>query len=179
MPSELENAFEKLVASKKPASAVALAKLLASEFLNDLNKVIQAEPFSSLKLITASTDIYNKGQALSGDAFSAYIKETKGDKLFFKKIARVAELDTALQTAFFFPYDSLELWFSVESVKDATHVEMFYKSGEVVFKGFEAQAPAIVYEMINPDGDFYRAVIERHFNAWLAAEKERTGQNSF
>lgn len=179
MPPEIENAFEKLIASRKLSNAQALAKILSEEYLTDLKKVIAGEPFSSLRLISSTTDIYNRGEALSSNALEAYIRETKGTKRFFKKIAAVKEFDRSIRDAFFFPSDPLEFWFGVEEKKSSGQIEIFYRSGEIIFKGFETTIPIVVYEMLNPDGGMFKALTKHHFNRWLKESKDELAVDSF
>lgn len=173
MPPELESTFERLIASRKPSSAQAMAKIMSNEFLSDLKMMISGEPFSALRLITATTDIYNKGEAISSQALEAYMRETRGTKTFFRKTVGVAELDLSIRDAFFFPADALDLWFGAETVKGHDRIELFCKSGEIIFKGFETTTPIEVYEIINPEGDFFKLLVKHHFREWLAEVKDQ------
>lgn len=173
MPPELESALEKLTVTKTPAGAQALTRLMAEEYYNDLKRIVAGDPLSSLKLISAYTDIYNRGQALSKEALDAYIKESKGTRSFFKKEWTVKGLAGPIQEEFFFPFPILELWFGVVAVKDARQVEALCRVGEAVFKGFESNRPTVVYELLNPDGNFFKALMTHHFDAWFAEEKDK------
>jgi hypothetical protein len=166
IPPEMENAFEKLLASRKETNAQALAKVLSEEYLRDLKSIISGESFSSLKLISSTTDIYNKGEALSINALEAYIRETKGTKRFFKKVVAVKELDKSIQEAFFFPSDTLEFWFGVEKTRGSEEIEIFYKNGKIIFRGFETTIPIVVYEILNTNGAIFKALLQHHFKKW-------------
>ncbi len=172
MPPELESTFEKLIASRKQSSAQAMAKIMSNEFLSDLKLMISGEPFSALRLITATTDIYNKGEAISSQALEAYMRETRGTKTFFRKTVPVEDLDDSLQEAFYFPCDDIDLWFGVETIKGHDRIELFCKSGEIIFKGFETTTPIEVYEIINPEGEFFKLLVQHHFRPWLAEVKD-------
>jgi len=174
MPPELDSAFEKLIGSKKASSAQAMAQVMANKYLSDLKRIVAGEPFSSLRLITCTTDIYNRGQALSESALTAYMKETRGRKRFFQRTVEVHDLHPSIQEQFFFPSTPLEFWFGIEVVDGAEEVAAFYRSGEIIFKGFEARTPTVVYEMINVEGKFFKAVRQHHFQQWLyEAEREQ------
>lgn len=166
MPPELDVAFERLIGSRKAGGAEALSTVMSNEFLGDLKKVTAGEPFSALRVITSSTDIYNKGQAVSDPALTAYMSETKGTKRFFKKTVTQHELNPYIQESFFLPVSPIELIFGYEIVKGAEVVEMFHRTGEISFKGFEAGAPTVIYEMLNQDGEFYRSLLKHHFHEW-------------
>ncbi|MBI5641947.1 MAG: hypothetical protein HY954_00575 [Deltaproteobacteria bacterium] len=171
IPPELDSAFEKLITNAKPQNAQALTQIMANEFYSDLKRIVAGETFSSLRLISSNTDIYNKGQALSINALEAYIKETRGSKFFFKKTVDAGELDPAIQEQYFFPSSTLEFRFGIEAVKGVERIEAFYRSGEVVFKGFEANTPMVIYEMINSEGEFFRLLVKFHFHKWLEEAK--------
>jgi len=172
MPPEIENAFERLVATRKLSNAKALAQLISEDYMSDLEKIISGEPFSSLRLVTAITDIYNKGQALSEAALMAYMKETRGVKRFFNRVVPVKELHPSIQEAFFFPADPLELFLGAGVIKGATEAEGFLKSGEVIFRGFETSPPTVIYEMLDPEGDFFISLVRHHLSDWLEEAKE-------
>lgn len=177
LPPELDNAFEKLVYSRMAANSKAMAQVLANEFLNDVNRIISGEPFSNLKVISPTADIYNKGEVLSLNALEAYIKEGKGSKWFFRKQVRPEDLHQSIRDEFFFPFEPLDFWFSHEQVKGADKVEAFCKIGEVIFKGFEEATPMPVYEIVNSEGDFFKALMKHHFREWRdEARKERTAE---
>ena len=167
LPPELDRAFEKLIINRKASSAQAMTQVMANEFFSDLKKIISGDPFSSLRVVSTTTDIYNKGHAISASALHAYMKESKGVKFFFKKIIGLEELDDSIKDAFFFPNDTLEFWFGVESAKKGETVEAYYRNGEVIFKGFEANTPTVIYEIINMEGEFGKALLKCHFQEWL------------
>ncbi|GMR04290.1 MAG: hypothetical protein BMS9Abin23_0183 [Thermodesulfobacteriota bacterium] len=166
MPPDLERAFEKLIANRKLSNAKALSGLITENYLSDFKKIISGEPFSSLRLVTSITDIYNKGEALSHDALDAYMKETRGGRRFFKKALPADELDESIGDAFFFPHKDLEFIFSV-GTKGKHDIDVFNNSGQLIFRGFETSSPTTVYEMLDPEGDFYKALIEHHFSQWF------------
>ncbi len=172
MPPELENAFEKLISRGTPATAKAMSKVMANEFLSDLGKIIAGEAFTSLRLISASTDIYNKGQALSESALDAYIRETRGTKMFFKKTVDTSDFDESIREAFFFPSETLEFRFGVVVVRGIEQIEGFVKAGEVIFKGFEASTPVTVYEMLNPESEFFKSILKHHARHWVEEAKK-------
>ncbi|MBI5344354.1 MAG: hypothetical protein HZB83_03310, partial [Deltaproteobacteria bacterium] len=144
-----------------------------------LKKIISGEPFSYLRLITAATDIYNKGQALSQEALTAYMRETKATKRFFKKTVQVSELNSEIRESYFFPADTIEFWFGVESLKGAERVEVFFRTGEVTFKGFEVSTPTVIYEMLNTEGEFFKTLVKGHFHAWLEEAKKSREAEAF
>ncbi len=166
MPPEFDNAIDKLLTNRDPVTAQAMAQVLAKEYLDDLKKIISGAPFTSLRLVTYITDIYNKGQAFSEEALEAYMKETRGTRFFFRRTVKVEELAPEIRERFFFPQDPLEFVFGVENIQGTEVVEAFYRCGEVAFKGFEAATPTVVYEILNREGEFFKALVKHHFQRW-------------
>jgi hypothetical protein len=174
MTPELDEAIERLIARKEAPNVKANAQVVASGYYNDLKKLVEGAPFSSLRLLVSSTDIYNKGRAITKEALEAYINETKGTRFYFKKVIRASKLHTSIRDSFFFPKDELELWFGVEVKEGVEMVEGFSGSGEVVFKGFESATPTVVYEILDNEGPFFKALKTYHFRTWL--EEAKSGQ---
>jgi hypothetical protein len=73
---------------------------------------------------------------------------------------------------FFFPREELELWFGVEVKEGMEFIEGFVGSGEIAFRGFESKPPIVVYEMLDNEGPFFRALREHHFRIWLEDAKK-------
>ena len=175
MPIELDAAFERLAASRKSAVADAMARVMGKEFVGDLQKIVNGEAFSTLRLITVTTDIYNKGQAISFEALHAYIRERRGTRRFFKKIIKAAYLSEHIKELFFFPSETLEFIFGYEVERGIEIVECFSRVGEVIFKGFEASTPIVIYEIVKVDGSFFQALIQEHFQPWKAEAEKGDG----
>ncbi|MBI3752747.1 MAG: hypothetical protein HY266_01715 [Deltaproteobacteria bacterium] len=166
LPPSLDDRLEKMVLHKEAAEAKSLAQLLAQECFNDFGRIISGEPFSSLRILSAASDIYNKGQALSEEALQAYMKEGKGRGFFFKREVQVSELHKEIQDAFFFPLKLLELWFAVFATEGIKYIEVFCKAGEIIFRGFESASPTVVYEIVNKDSEFFKLLVHNHFDTW-------------
>lgn len=171
LPFELDGDIDKITTGWSIDIKV-VAQHIANEAYGDLAKLSDGLPMSSLRSLEEKTGIYNKGQALSEEAFDAYVRENKGHKFFFTKVVEVSELTDAIREAFFFPKKELELHFSFEVREGMELVECFVKSGELVFKGFESKKPTVAYEMVNKDGPFFHALIESHFKGWLDEVKK-------
>ncbi len=173
VPSEVDGGINTLEKRAGEVDKRGLATQVANEFFAELKRLGTGVPTSALKSLESSVDIYNKGQAISEEALRAYIKETKGVKLFFTRRIKTSELDPAFAKVFFLPMSVLELQFAYESKDGLTTVDCFVKSGEVVFKGFEAKKPTVVYEIVDKSGQFYRMITEKYFNSWLTDAKNK------
>jgi hypothetical protein len=172
MPSEMDEAVEALTEGARGGDPKTMAEAMASGFYNDLKKLERGASFGSLRLLVTSTYIYNRGSAITKDALDAYMRETKGASFFFKKVVKPAELDAEIRNSFFFPAGELEFWFGIEVKKGIETVEGFALIGEVVFKGFESAPPTVVYEILDNEGPFFRALNAYHFSKWRAEAKK-------
>lgn len=171
IPPEFDQLIERFISGSKDEDADTLAKRISEEYLADLHKLKKGKPFSSLKLFSSTSDLYNKGEAMSEDALRAYINETRGIKFFFKRSVQVNEFSDTLQKAFYFPKETLELIFSYRKVQGFDHIEIFYRVGEVIFKGFEGVTPTVVYELIKKDSEIFKAIRKDHFKGWYEEAK--------
>lgn len=175
IPPEFDSTIAALIARKKTADVKAITTWLAKEFFTDLASLAGGAPLSTLRILESSSDIYNKGQALSAEALTAYMRESKGAKFFFKKEVSVVELDKSIRDVFFFQEEKLEFWFDFALKSEGGGVEGFVKIGEVVFKGFESAKPTAVYEILNPEAEFFKALQACHVAKWLEEAKKKEG----
>jgi hypothetical protein len=171
MPPTINEHLEGMLTRKDISEARDLASLLAQECFKDFRKIISGEPMSTLRILRAVSDIYNKGQALSGDALKAYIKESTGKGFFFKRDVQVTELNKEIQNTFFFPFKVLEFWFGVFATEGVKQIDVFCKAGEIIFKGFESATPTIVYDLLNKDSGFSKLLLAYHFDRWYEEAK--------
>lgn len=172
MPPEFDEAITAILAHGKAQDPRAIATMVATECFVDLKKLISGRSLASLRLLTSSSDIYNRGVGITWEALSAYIKEARGTKLFFKKVVVPAELDESITQKYVFPMDELVFVCSHESREGLETVEIFVKIGEVIFKGFESKSPTVVYEMLDQGDDFFRAIKSLYFGGWFEEAKE-------
>ncbi|MBI5560427.1 MAG: hypothetical protein HY883_04070 [Deltaproteobacteria bacterium] len=175
VPYEFDNAISALVAQEDREGAKAMAAWIARECYRDFQRLSKGEPFSSLRIVESHTDIYNKGQAMSEEALKAYMGEAKGTKFFFHKEVGLSVLDKYIQENFFLPSEKLDFWFAHETKGETYSVEAFVRSGEVTFKGFEAAQPTVVWEMVNGEGEFFKALDTYHLKGWLEEAKKKKG----
>jgi hypothetical protein len=174
MPPDLEISIKKVVDGRDEARVKAIATTIGSECYKDLRRFVKGASVSTLRMFAYVSGIYNKGQAVSEEALNAYKRETKGTKFFFSKKIALSDLDRSISDDFYFPSKMLEFWVGVEVKKEIRMLEVFLKIGDVVFKGFEKKAPTIVYEIVNQEGKFFKALDEHHLHGWVDdAEKKR------
>jgi hypothetical protein len=100
-------------------------------------------------------NLYNAGDALSGEALNAYRKQS--DLQHVEEIVAVDELEPELRGRYAFGSAPLRLIIGT----DATGAirEIFRYAGALTFKGFEAAPPTSVWEMIDPEAEAGRALI--------------------
>ncbi len=166
MTPELDSAIEELITSGDLSRVKELVQVIANKSYDDLKGLASGKPFSNTNLFVSMVDIYNKGHAISGDALKAYISETRGTKRFFKEVVAIMELHVDIRDSFFIPMDPLEFFFGIETREGVEVVDIFSKIGSVTFKGFEMAPPTEVYEILDREGDFYKLIMNRHFERW-------------
>jgi hypothetical protein len=177
MPSELSDQVDELVEHKKEVDLKAIAQLVANECYADLKKLSENAPSTELRIFESSSDIYNRGQAISDEALKAYRRESKATTFFFQKSVRPGALHESIRKAFYFPMDILEFWFGYEAREGVETISAFILIGEVVFKGFEAKKPTVVYEMLDVNADFFKGLKKHHFVEWLETAKNKKGDD--
>lgn len=167
MTPEMDFHMDRLITHRDISSAKELTRLVTVECLRDLERIVSNESLTTLRLLTTTGDIYNKGQAISEEALRAYMEEARGDIFFFKINVRVSDLHPDIQDRFFFPEDPVEIWFDVRKVEGVEMVAALCRIGMVTFKGFESCSPTVVYEIINRDSEFFKLLLKHHFPHWL------------
>ncbi len=173
IPPEICVNIEELPDKEKPTDAKAMATRIARECFEDFMTISSGKSKSSLRVLEQSTGLYNKGQAMSKNALAAYIGEAKGTKFFFRKRIGTRELHESIQKGFFFPSDMLEFWIGYERTATKEILEVFHRSGEIVFKGFEAMDPTVVFEILHPEGGFFKVLKLHHLMKWITEAKKK------
>jgi hypothetical protein len=132
----------------------------------DLTEMIKREELFEPDLISSTTDIYNLGEAISGDALRQYIRESKNRLFFFERRVYIAELHPDFWKTFAFDGEDISLIFGVEHTGDSTRVEMFRYAGVLDYAGTFNREVTEVYEMVRKESAFYRFIMEFHFLVW-------------
>ncbi len=175
IPLGLEESVEEEIDDRAKADHSDIVRTVSEEYQNDLEKLRLGMPVSSLKVLDVTTDIYNRGEAISHDAFNAYMIETKARKIYFKKNIMAKELHESIRENYFLPSDTIELWIGAELKEGSRQIEIFHRAGEISFKGFEASPPTVVYEILDPEGDFFKDLIKHHYTAWIEDARREQG----
>jgi hypothetical protein len=123
------------------------------------------------EFISSSVDIYNLGEALSGDALREFIREGRGRLYFFEKRVLRGELNQQFWKLFAFEGTEIHLIFGVESKKDRNLVEIFRYAGNIDYTGTSKREHTEVYEIIRPTSLFYRFIMDHHFMEWYEGSK--------
>ncbi len=129
------------------------------------------------KVISESIDIYNLGEALSGDALRAFIRESRGKLYFFEKRVLIGELNEKFWKFFAFDGTEIQFIFGIEDKKDRVNVEMFRYSGSIDYAGTLKKELTDVYELIRPDSLFYHFIMDNHFSEWYEDSKLKDEQS--
>ena len=162
---ESASSINKAIIERKAPDAEKIVKRMAPKLFKDLKEILQKGSLGSSAYLSKTRDIYNNGDALSEKALNAFLEESKNYIRHFQKKVNISELHPNIRERFFFTEDILELWFSIKEVENK--VMIFRKVGRLVFKGFELGGTTSVYEILKTNSDFYKMILEHHFNAWL------------
>ncbi len=60
----------------------------------------------------------------------------------------------------------------MEVKKGVEKAELFCRIGEIVFKGFESSPPTEIYEIIDRDGELFKALMKEHFKDWFTTAQK-------
>ncbi len=136
----------------------------------------EVEQFNK-EFVSTNTDIYNLGEALSGDALREFIRESRGRLYFFEKRVLRGELDQKFWKLFAFEGTEIHLIFGVETKKDRDVVEVFRYAGNIDYTGTTKREHTEVYEIIRPTSQFYKFIMDYHFKEWYEDSKVKDEQS--
>ena len=139
---------------------------------SELSSFSSDEELINLEFISKKTDIYNLGEALSGDALREYIRVSSSRLSFFEKRVLIGELNPEFIK--YFAYDGLDIYliFGVEHKLGEMNVEIFRYAGAIDYAGTLKQEVTEVYEMIWPNSPFFNFIMDNHFDKWYKQSKE-------
>ncbi|MHB8417651.1 MAG: coiled-coil domain-containing protein [Myxococcales bacterium] len=130
---------------------------LKSPFLVHLDAAEAGKPAS---------EIYNGGQALSGEALDAFLRTTAGARFHFQRLVAPADLAEEIAQKLLLP-ESFRLIVSVPATLEIAGALAFRRVGRVVFRGFEEAGPCEVYELLAADGQLMRMLARNHLARWV------------
>ena len=166
MPRALCDRLERALKDRDMAIARDLAQGIAQAVLSDLARVMGQGDGRLPESIGLSNQIYNIGEALSGEALAAWLTATSPQRHWFRKVVSIESLDADLRTRFLFLSDELDLTVSLPIGGPLSEALIFRRAGQIQFRGFESKAQTTVYEMIRRDSDFGRLLVDRHLASW-------------
>jgi hypothetical protein len=149
---------------------------------NDIEGGFADKNSSTSELVQRTSEIYNLGEALSGDALREYVKESRSRLYFFEKRVLKEELKEKFWDIFAYDGPEIYLIFGVEHTNKKLSVEMFRYAGQLDYSGTTKREMTHIYEMIRPDSAFYTFIIDHHFDVWYrdfrksADTKKRTAK---
>ncbi|MBI5545550.1 MAG: hypothetical protein HY901_16820 [Deltaproteobacteria bacterium] len=170
---DLSELIDAAVREREPGKAREAAKAVAEAALRDLARCMGMGDGQAPESLTQLSDIYNVGEAFSGEALAAFLVQAAPGRTWFRKALAVEELDPEFQELFFFIRDSLDLIVSIPSDGDSDQALVFRRAGQAQFKGFEARAPTAVWELLRPDAPFTLLLAQKHLPLWTAEARGR------
>jgi hypothetical protein len=167
LPADLAALFENAIASRDLQRAAYASKIFAQHLFLDFERAVAAGG-ARPRVITSASDIYNVGQAISGDALDAYVKERRMDTVVTVHDLRVDGLHPSIRAAFAFFRPACRFVVACDPAKGGAIREIFRYEGQVLFKGFEGRRPTAVYEIVDPRTPFAAGLFHHHAAAWAA-----------
>jgi hypothetical protein len=174
LPTGLNDMVDRAIRGKDAELARRAARSIAETVLRDLARAMNVGDGQPPEALSVLSEIYNTGEALSGEALAAYLTATAAERFWFRKVLTIDELDAEFHELFCFLSNELELVISVPHDGDSDNAIVFHRAGQVQFRGFEAKRPTTVYEMLRPDSPFSLLLVQKHLALWSA---EARGQN--
>jgi hypothetical protein len=123
----------------------------------------------------ASGEIYNGGQALSGEALDVFLRTTVGPRFHFQRAIARGDLASEIEEKLLLP-DHWSLILSLPSAGEISEVLAFRRAGHVVFRGFEEAGGCDVYELLPADGALMRLLLRNHLAHWVHEARTAPGQ---
>ncbi len=123
----------------------------------------------------ASGEIYNGGQAISGEALDVFLRSTTGPRFHFQRQIGKGDLAAEIEDRLFLP-DHWSLILSVPADGEISEVLAFRRAGRVVFRGFEEAGGCEVYEVLPADGALMRLLLRNHVAHWVQEARSAPGQ---
>ncbi|HEY3449771.1 MAG TPA: hypothetical protein VGK67_25680 [Myxococcales bacterium] len=173
LPSELSELIDGAVRDREPNRAREAAKAIAEMVLRDLARAMAMGDGQPAEVLSSLSDIYNTGEALSGEALAALLTQTSASRTWFRRVLQVEELDAEFRDLFVFVQDSLEIIVTLPPDGDVDRAALFRRAGQVQFRGFEAKSPTSVWELLRPDSPFALLLAQKHLPLWTAEARGR------
>lgn len=173
--SDMSTALEKIIQHGDMAAARRFMDNVTDTFMRDIEKGaanLRADGWETLSYVN---DIYNLGEAISGEALEAYLREISPYRYYFEKAVKVDELNPEIQQRFLFPSAELRFIICVDRNIEGVRFDVVRYVGELVFRGFESHQATAVYEIIKRGSPFYLLLERYHLASWYeeARAKEK------
>jgi hypothetical protein len=171
--SDLSAKVERVLQSRDTETAREVMETASSLFMSDIEKGTRDFGADDWETLIYFNDIYNLGEAMSGEALQVYLKEVSPHVYHFEKTVKITELHREIQQRFFFPSPELKFLIRVEPVDDQLRFDVVRYVGELVFRGFEIHQATTVYEIVRKNSPFYLLVERHHLLAWHQEAKQK------
>lgn len=168
MPPALSEKMARALRDRDLALVRDIAQGAAQAVYGDLARAMGQGDGRLPESLGLANQIYNIGEALSGEALAAWLQATSARRHWLRKTVAVEALDAEIRTRFLFLTEALELVVSLPIGGPPSEAVVFRRAGQIQFRGFESKAQTAVYEMIRGDSDFGRLLAERHLASWAS-----------
>jgi hypothetical protein len=173
--SDLSAMIQKALQNKDKETARVMLETISSHFMHDIERGMRSSGDDGWEIINYFNDIYNLGEAISGEALQAYLKEMSPHTYSFDKTVKISALHQEIQHRFFFPSSELQFTICVERVDEQLRFDLFRYVEELVFKGFSLHQATTVYELVRRNAPLYILLERHHLLTWYREAKEENG----
>lgn len=168
LPPPICDRLERALRDRDVSCTQDIARSLAQALFGDLTRALGQGDGRLPESLGLADQIYNIGEAISGEALAAWLTATASQRHWFRKVVPVEELDAEIRARFLFLTSELDVTVSLPIGGPSREALLFRRAGQIQFRGFESKAQTTVYEMIRRDSDFGRLLTERHLAPWAS-----------
>jgi hypothetical protein len=117
-----------------------------------------------------ATEIFNVGEALSGEALQVFLQRSAGQRYHFERVIRCASLEAEIVDQFALP-ERFRLIVSLSSNGSMSDVLLFRDVGFILFRGFEEGEGCDVFEILSAENRLTKLLAQHHLPRWADEAK--------
>jgi hypothetical protein len=118
----------------------------------------------------SDTEIFNVGEAMSGEALQVFLQRAAGQRYHFEKLVRRADLASEICERLAIP-ERFKLIVSLSSSGSLSDALLFRDVGFVLFRGFEEGEGCEVFEILSAEHRLTKLLAQHHLQRWADEAK--------
>jgi len=123
----------------------------------------------------SDTEIFNVGEAMSGEALQVFLQRAAGQRYHFEKLVRRADLAAEICERFAIP-ERFKMIVSLSSSGSLSDALLFRDVGFVLFRGFEEGEGCEVFEILSAEHHLTKLLAQHHLQRWADEAKANPKQ---